>query len=82
MTCHTAVLDGVALTVCRTEMVEFSRESVGEKWCFRCRKRLPHDFVVMVEEEPGYYGPTRKFECSKCKGDFTCFPGTWREWVE
>lgn len=48
----------------------------GERWCFRCRKRLPHDDVLMVCDDPySYYEPHWRRECSRCKGDHTAFPG-------
>jgi hypothetical protein len=61
--------------VCRSDMVEHSREPIGDLWCFACRRRTPHDRVVMVERELGYYGPTVTRECSRCHKDRTLFPG-------
>jgi hypothetical protein len=58
--------------------VERRRESVGELWCFGCRKRLPHDAVVLDYAEPSYYEPILKRECSRCHRDETSFPeGGW-----
>jgi hypothetical protein len=57
-------------------MHEHKREAAGVKWCFRCRKHLEHDHVLMVCDDPySYYGTHWKQECSRCKGDFTRFPG-------
>lgn len=59
-----------------TPMHEEARESAGDRWCFRCRKRLPHDDVLMVcDDRYSYYEPHWRIECSGCKGDFTQFPG-------
>lgn len=65
--------------VLRTPMHEHKRDPQGEKWCFQCRKRLPHDAVLMVCDDPmSYYGPHWALECSRCRQDHTHFPGT--EW--
>ncbi len=45
-----------------------------EKWCFRCRKRLNHEWAVMTTPA-SYYDPAGHWECPKCNGDNTCFPG-------
>lgn len=57
---------------------EYRREPVGEKWCFNCRARLPHDFVVKGDPPDvlSYYEPVGFYECSRCKRDCTQFPGT------
>ena len=31
---------------------EMRRESAGDKWCFGCRKRLPHDRVLRGDPPP------------------------------
>ena len=54
---------------------EIHRRAIGEKWCFGCRKHLPHDMVTLVDEEPSYYDPVGVYECSRCKKDRTLFPG-------
>jgi hypothetical protein len=54
----------------------FKREPVGEKWCFRCRARLPHDWIVEGEDGETYYDPSARFDCSRCHRDYTSFPGT------
>lgn len=64
------------LTICfRGATYEVKRESAGELWCFGCRKRLPHDWVITADVEPSWYGPTIMRECSGCKQDRTAFPG-------
>ena len=51
------------------------------KWCFHCRKRLKHRKVVLIDEyDPethlgGWYESVIKYECSRCGGDYTDFPG-------
>ncbi|MBF6411000.1 hypothetical protein [Nocardia farcinica] len=68
------------LTICRpSSWTVFSREPVGEKWCFGCRARLPHNWIVEGEEFPSYYDPVGRWECSRCGRDRTLFPGYVRE---
>lgn len=55
---------------------ELARESAGDLWCFRCRRRLPHDHVLMGDEGPSYYDPVWIRKCSGCGEDHTAFPGT------
>lgn len=79
MTCHTSC-DGT-LTICmpgRTR--EVSRKPAGVKWCFACRKHLPHDFIVIDEIEPSYYDPWCRYDCPKCHQDNTLGFGMVREW--
>lgn len=62
--------------ILRTPCHEVRREPVGEKWCFGCRKLLPHDAVVYAPDDPySYYGPHWRYECSRCHRDMTSFPG-------
>lgn len=58
-------------------MREARREPWKTCWCFKCRKRLAHEAVVMAPTEPSYYGSHVKVECAGCGGDYTHFPGTW-----
>lgn len=47
-----------------------------DKWCFGCRKRLPHEWVVYSESSPmSYYGPEGFWICTGCGNDDTIFPG-------
>lgn len=63
------------LTVCRPSSWKvFSRTAVGDKWCFGCRERLPHDWVVEGEDGISYYDPVGRFDCSRCHRDRTTFP--------
>ena len=45
------------------------------KWCFKCRKKLPHMLTALVETKPTYYDPVVFWKCSGCGRDFTLFPG-------
>lgn len=58
-------------------MREHKREEWETRWCFKCRKRLPHDAVLMVPDEESYYGPHWSVQCHGCGGDYIHFPGTW-----
>jgi len=56
--------------------VELRRWPIGDLWCFKCRKRLPHDAVVLDDEvQPSYYDPVLIRQCSRCGEDHTTFPG-------
>lgn len=65
-------------------VVVFKRESLGERWCFRCRRRV--EFVQLAKRydcDPleDYYGPWGVIECiphSHDDGDL--FPGQYRMW--
>lgn len=72
---------GPNLIMCGTAMVEHSRRSEGERWCFHCRKRHEFWWVVMVPDGPSYYGPTAHME--GIGRDCTdLFPGWTRGWEE
>lgn len=64
------------LHICRGPRDELARKSAGVKFCFKCRKHLVHDLVVMGDEEPSYYEPVASCRCSRCGEDHTRFPGT------
>jgi hypothetical protein len=69
-----------AFAICGTRMKEYSRRSEGVHWCFRCRRRVEFEWVVMAPDGLSYYGPTAHMECTNCKsanGDL--FPGWTRE---
>ena len=68
----------MSLHVCRgPEMREELRRPWQVRWCFRCRKLLPHEAVLYVPAEPSYYGPNWDVECVGCGEDHVHFPGTW-----
>lgn len=85
MTCYPMTRDGTTLMgyLCTGgpgDVVEVSRESVGVKWCFVCRKHLPHDYVVKDYSEPNYYGPWGRYDCPQCHQDHTLGFGRVREY--
>ena len=43
------------------------------KWCFKCRKRMPHMLMMYYDSKPSYYEPTVAWECGSCRGDHTEF---------
>ncbi len=51
-----------------------AEHDIGDKWCFGCRKRLPHTVRVLGDEEPSYYEPVAVRVCSGCGRDQTAFP--------
>ena len=53
-----------------------AEEPAGDRWCFGCRKRLPHIDACLADPEPSYYDPVWVRRCSVCKRDCTRFPGT------
>jgi hypothetical protein len=53
------------------------RESLGaveDRWCFKCRARLPHENILARNVEPTYYEPILLYICSRCGEDRTRFP--------
>lgn len=45
------------------------------RWCFRCRKHLPHTWELMGDRKPSYYDPQPVCRCSGCGEDHTDHPG-------
>lgn len=82
MTCTHLHVGAACVTVCRTPMVELRREPDRVRWCFKCRRHLPHDFVLLGDPEPSYYEPTPCYRCSGCGEDHTVGFGGCREWSE
>ena len=70
-----------SLSICGTRMTEYSRESIGMRWCFRHRKREPFYWVVMVPDGLSYYGPSAEVvgPTSECTD---LFPGWSRGWAD
>ena len=63
------------------------REDAGVRWCFGCRKHLPHEWLLLHDnphplpddypvEQLSYYEPVWTCRCSQCGKDRTAFPGT------
>lgn len=69
------------ITICGTHTVEHSRESMGDKWCFHCRRRHNFDWVVYAPEGFSYYDPHAAVEgvTPECSD---LFPGWTRAWSE
>jgi hypothetical protein len=53
---------------------ELARQPAGVRWCFGCRKHLPHDDVIVGDEGPSWYDPVLVRQCSRCGQDRTTFP--------
>lgn len=68
------------LTICHTPMKEIRRTKDRVRWCFKCRKHLPHDWIVLDTVEPSYYEPIGRFDCSGCHQEHVLFPG--RVWAD
>jgi hypothetical protein len=52
------------------------------RWCFQCRKHLPHTWALMTdapELHPTYYDSIAVLRCSRCHGDHTVHPGSYRD---
>ena len=90
MTCDHVHVDGQCVTICRPREVYVLREvDAGDRWCFGCRKRLPHVDRLLHDnphplppdfppDELSYYDPWWSRECSGCGEDRTVFPqGGW-----
>jgi hypothetical protein len=41
------------------------------KWCFGCRKRLPHMLMMAYDSKPSYYDPIIRWKCGGCGKDRT-----------
>lgn len=83
MTCQTLDLgDGMVAHInYRGATKEIHRESLGERWCFTCRKRREFFYIVTADVEPSYYDPNPSIRCAHCNtDDGDCFPGRYREW--
>lgn len=86
------VAEGSVVICYGPEMEEVRRESIGVKWCFKCRSR--HEFhwvktwpIWDKEKDPdGYsqcWGGDYFSECSGCKAHGSdLFPGWYREAVD
>lgn len=71
--------DGTILCILPGPTHEYDREAGFTRWCFKCRKRLPHDYVLIGDppDIQSHYDPQWVNECSGCGGDHVHFPGTW-----
>lgn len=79
------------VVICRGPvMEEASRNSMGVKWCFKCRKRAEFNWIVMAPVidwndeasiSAAMWGPTAHSECGNCRqhaGEL--FPGWSYRW--
>ena len=76
----TEVARAPAAWICPGPSVVIKTVDAGERWCFRCRKRLPYADVLLddpPERQPSYYEPVWSRRCSGCGEDHTAFPGSW-----
>lgn len=81
------------VTVCTgPAMEERSRESMGVRWCFKCRGRHEFFWIVMVpvidfSNEASIYaamwGPTAHSICTGCGQSWgELFPGRFYQWED
>lgn len=69
------------LTICQPNSWKvFHRKSAGVKWCFKCRRHLPHDWIIEGEGGYSYYEPTGRYDCSGCHQEHVLFPGRVWDW--
>lgn len=75
------LVDAAEVYICRGPvMEEVHRESLGTRWCFRCRGRTEFDYVVTAPKVPSYYGPTPSVQCASGHHDGDIGFGGSREW--
>jgi hypothetical protein len=67
--------EGALLCIIPGPNVEIARQDAGVRWCFGCRKHLPHVDILFDYDEPSYYDPVWSRKCSRCHQDRTTFPG-------
>ncbi len=82
MTCRSLIQSGkVVGHLCgpTTKEERQLRKRRRTKWCFACRKKLPHMLTALVELTPSYYDPVVFWKCSGCGKDETLFPGWFYE---
>ena len=67
-----------------TPMKEWKRIDMGERYCFKCRKRRNfHDIISVPTDPMSYDGPTATVKCDVCGiQDADLFPGRTREMEE
>jgi hypothetical protein len=63
---------------------EVKRWSLGERWCFHCRRRTEfRQRTLRYDCDPleDFYGPWGTIECERCEeDDADLFPGRFRIW--
>ena len=81
------------IAICRgPRMKETHRDSMGVKWCFKCRGRHEFHWIVMApvidwDDEASIaaamWGPTAHSECQNCKEQAgELFPGWSYQWED
>lgn len=63
--------------ICPGPTVVIREDPAGDLWCFGCRARHPHTWVLLddpPERQPSYYDPVWARRCSRCGHDRTRFP--------
>jgi hypothetical protein len=69
------------LVVCGPgEVKVLDAQSLGDKWCFVCRKRVEFTKTVKADAQPSYYDPWVTITCPRGHQDGDLFPGWTREW--
>jgi len=51
-----------------------ARDDRPTRWCFGCRRHLPHTWVMHDYDEPSYYEATVDIRCSACGKNRIHFP--------
>lgn len=78
MTCTHLHVGKSCLDLCSGEgvLTEWKREPETVRWCFGCRARGLHEWVLYGGQ--AYYDPHWSLECPTCHQDRTLFPGMSR----
>lgn len=68
----------MTLHICRSPAVDrwvTIPDNRPTRWCFGCRKHLPHVWEFGFYDEPSYWEPPHYLRCSRCHEDRALFPG-------
>lgn len=68
----------MSLHVCRAPALDRTLKVPDDRptrYCFGCRKRLPHSWEFGFYDEPTYWEPPHYLRCSGCGQDRALFPG-------
>ena len=69
------------VVICGTDMEEYARRSMGERWCFTHRRREEFWRVCYAPTGLSYYGPEAHIE-GPTRDCTDLFPGWTREWED
>ncbi len=62
--------------ICGSAQRVIAEEPDQVRWCFECRKYLPHTWQLLDDiVQPSYYEATWRLHCAGCGLDHTYFPG-------